>query len=70
MAMCFPSKAPTAWGTFHLGSNCGDRCLCASVVIGALKTSSLYTCTMAVHTSGISSDTVEIPDLNPYASDL
>ncbi|KAH3698043.1 hypothetical protein DPMN_085558 [Dreissena polymorpha] len=70
MAMYFPSKAPTAWGTFHLCSNCWERCLRASGVIGSFKSSSLNTCTMAVHTYGISSDMMEIRHLNPYASDL
>ncbi|KAH3725307.1 hypothetical protein DPMN_051141 [Dreissena polymorpha] len=70
MALCFTSKAPTALGTFHLCSNCWARCLHASGVVGALKTSYLYACTMAVHTSESSSDMVEIPHLNPYASDL
>ena len=70
MATCFPSKAPRAWGIFHLLSNWCAISSQPSGVRGQESTSSLYSSAIAAQTSGIRWQMVSDAVLKSYAREV
>lgn len=50
-ATCFPSMAPMVWGKFHLLIQSSASCLHPASVLGGVICSSIYSSTIASHTS-------------------